>query len=150
TSARALHPAGRNPGGLTRQHSVGAEHRGVGAEELGLSAGDRPRGAHLRRDGEDGKGVPHARDVCGDLRALSRAGADAVLARSLPRTRAAKAVPGSLMQLILDNLGLFAAGLGWTFRLAVVTLLIATVISAIIGTMSATRSRVARAIALVY
>ncbi|MBV8835979.1 MAG: amino acid ABC transporter permease [Alphaproteobacteria bacterium] len=54
------------------------------------------------------------------------------------------------MQLILDNLGLFAAGLGWTFRLAVVTLAISTVISAIIGTMSATRSRVARAIALVY
>jgi His/Glu/Gln/Arg/opine family amino acid ABC transporter permease subunit len=54
------------------------------------------------------------------------------------------------MQLILDNLGLFAAGLGWTFRLAVVTLLISTVISAIIGTLSVTRSRALRAIALVY
>jgi polar amino acid transport system permease protein len=54
------------------------------------------------------------------------------------------------MQLILDNLGLFAAGLGWTFRLAVVTLLISTVISAIIGTLSVTRSRTLRAIALVY
>jgi len=54
------------------------------------------------------------------------------------------------MQLILDNFGLFAAGLGWTFRLAVVTLLIATVISAIIGTLSVTRSRVLRAIALIY
>jgi len=54
------------------------------------------------------------------------------------------------MQLILDNLGLFAAGLGWTFRLAVVTLLISTVISAIIGTLSVTRSRTLRAVALVY
>jgi polar amino acid transport system permease protein len=54
------------------------------------------------------------------------------------------------MQLILDNFGLFAAGLGWTFRLAVVTLLISTVISAIIGTLSVTRSRALRAIALVY
>jgi polar amino acid transport system permease protein len=54
------------------------------------------------------------------------------------------------MQLILDNFGLFAAGLGWTFRLAVVTLLFATVISAIIGTLSVTRSRLLRTIALVY
>jgi polar amino acid transport system permease protein len=54
------------------------------------------------------------------------------------------------MQLILDNFGLFAAGLGWTFRLAVATLVISTVISAIIGTLSVTRSRVLRAIALVY
>ena len=54
------------------------------------------------------------------------------------------------MQLILDNLGLFAAGLGWTFRLAVVTLAISAVISAVVGTMSATRSRTARALALVY
>jgi polar amino acid transport system permease protein len=54
------------------------------------------------------------------------------------------------MQLILDNLGLFAAGLGWTFRLAALTLLIATVISAIIGTMSVTRSRTLRVIALIY
>jgi len=54
------------------------------------------------------------------------------------------------MQLILDNFGLFAAGLGWTFRLAVVTLVISTVISAIIGTLSVTRSRALRAIALVY
>ena len=54
------------------------------------------------------------------------------------------------MQLILDNFGLFAAGLGWTFRLAVVTLAISTVISAIIGTLSVTRSRALRVIALVY
>jgi len=54
------------------------------------------------------------------------------------------------MQLFIDNFGLFAAGLGWTFRLAVVTLLISTVISAIIGTLSVTRSRALRAIALVY
>jgi len=54
------------------------------------------------------------------------------------------------MQLILDNLGLFAAGLGWTFRLAVVTLLISTAVAAIIGTLSVTRSRALRVIALVY
>src|SRR5437867_2691200 len=54
------------------------------------------------------------------------------------------------VQLILDSLGLFASGLGWTFRLAVATLLIATVISALIGTMSVMRSRLPRAIALVY
>ncbi len=54
------------------------------------------------------------------------------------------------MQLLLDNLGLFLSGLGWTFRLAVATLLIATVISAIVGTLSVTRSRVVRLIAIVY
>jgi len=54
------------------------------------------------------------------------------------------------MQLIFDNLGFFLTGLGWTFGLAGATLLIATVISAVVGTLSVTRSRIARLVALCY
>jgi polar amino acid transport system permease protein len=54
------------------------------------------------------------------------------------------------MQLILDNLGFFLTGLGRTFWLAAATLMIATVISAIVGTLSVTRSRPLRIAALVY
>src|SRR5262249_16961406 len=48
------------------------------------------------------------------------------------------------------NLGLFLSGLGWTFRLAIVTLVFSTMISAIIGTMSVMRLKAFRVIALVY
>lgn len=54
------------------------------------------------------------------------------------------------MQLVLDNLGFFLAGLGRTFWLASATLMIATVISAFVGTLSVTRSRPLRVVALVY
>jgi ABC-type amino acid transport system permease subunit len=53
------------------------------------------------------------------------------------------------MQLILDNLGFFLTGLGRTFWLASATLLIATAISAVVGTLRVTRSRPLRVIARV-
>lgn len=54
------------------------------------------------------------------------------------------------MQLILENLGFFLSGVGWTFKLAGVTLFFATILSAIVGTMSVTRVRALRLFALVY
>jgi len=54
------------------------------------------------------------------------------------------------MKLFIDNSGFFLTGLGRTFALAAATLLIATVISAVIGTLSVTRSRPLRVVALVY
>lgn len=54
------------------------------------------------------------------------------------------------MQLFIDNFGFFLTGLGWTFKLAGVTLFFATLLSAIVGTMSVTRIKALQWFALVY
>lgn len=54
------------------------------------------------------------------------------------------------MQIFAENFGFLLTGLVWTFELAATTLFFATLLSAIVGTMSVTRIRALRMFALVY
>ncbi len=54
------------------------------------------------------------------------------------------------MQLIVENYILFGNGLAWTFGLAVLTLVFATVISLFVGIMSITRNRLLTVAARIY
>lgn len=54
------------------------------------------------------------------------------------------------MELFVENFGFFLSGLLWTFKLAATTLFFATLLSAIVGAMSATRVRALRVFALIY
>src|SRR3546814_20853126 len=96
--ALAVHAAHCPAAWPARQHPIHAQHLGLGAEELCLSADHRPGGADLRRHGEERHGLPHAGEFRGDLRAVPDARSVSLLCRATCREPPAEAFPPSMKQ----------------------------------------------------
>lgn len=142
----------RDPAWTSRQFAGGFEHLDISPEELGIPAGHRPRRADVRCHDAHRDGFQNTRDVRRNRASLSRFGTVSFAARTPYRAGHASALQEltAVMELLIDSSGLFLDGLIQTFKLALLTLLFATLVSLIVGVMSVTAIRAFRIFAMVY